>query len=51
MSTVRKAIAAVAVVGTLAIAPLTIITGQTSDARVGGTVTTMGGQGGWPLKG
>jgi|UPI00037E6601 hypothetical protein len=51
MSTVRKAIAAVAVVGTLAIAPLTIIAGQSSEAGVRGTVTTMGGQGGWPLKG
>lgn len=49
MSTVRKAIAAVAVAGTLAIAPLTIIAGQSQQASVGGTVT-INGQGSWPLK-
>lgn len=49
MSTVRKAIAAVAVVGTLAIAPLAIIAGQAQQASVG-HVTVNGGQGSWPLK-
>lgn len=48
MSTVRKAIAAVAVAGTLAIAPLTIIAGQAQDA--GRVVVVNGGQGGWPFK-
>ena len=51
MSNVRKAIAAVAVAATLAIAPLAIIAGQAQQATVSHTVTTNGGQGGWPLKG
>ncbi len=48
MSTVRKAIAAVAVAGTLAIAPLTIIAGQSQQASIGGVTTN--GQGSWPFK-
>ena len=49
MSTVRKAIAAVVVAGTLVVAPLTIIAGQSQQAGVK-TVTVSGGQGGWPFK-
>lgn len=47
MSTVRKAIAAVAIAGTLAIAPITIIAGQVQDA---GRSVVNGGQGSWPFK-
>ena len=49
MSTVRKAIAAVAVAGTLAIAPLAIIAGQAQQAADGHSVT-VNGQGSWPFR-
>ncbi len=49
MSTLRKAIAAVAIAGSLVIAPLTISAAQAQQS-IGHTVTVNGGQGSWPLK-
>ncbi len=49
----RQIIAAITVAGALAALPITMISSNgTSAGKIGGTkvVTTLGGQGNWPLK-